>query len=225
LIVHECREYWCFRIELLLLQRLCSSAAEPRAVALASGMEARNEDQRRGASRSRQHGPGGRRQTAAAGPGSTGTSPLPASGALPPKQKGRLCRSEAKASRQSRDQLKRHPQDGQHSAALAGPGTECLRRATQYRARERHNSDTTTSPPDLFTSSTTSQLRMADFVGIPSSISILRRLRPPEMKPHTLTAISELNSTGAVLATVHTALRRLATPIAIDPAARESWAD
>jgi hypothetical protein len=29
LIVHECREYWCFRVELLLLQRLCSSAAEP----------------------------------------------------------------------------------------------------------------------------------------------------------------------------------------------------
>ena len=32
-------------------------------------------------------------------------------------EKGRLCRSEAKASRQSRDRLKRHPQEGQHSAA------------------------------------------------------------------------------------------------------------
>src|SRR5712672_634340 len=32
-------------------------------------------------------------------------------------EKGRLCRSEAKASRQSRDRLNRHPQEGQHSAA------------------------------------------------------------------------------------------------------------
>src|SRR6266699_6914261 len=34
-----------------------------------------------------------------------------------PNKKGRLCRSEAEASRQSRDRLKRHPQEGQHSAA------------------------------------------------------------------------------------------------------------
>jgi hypothetical protein len=36
---------------------------------------------------------------------------------LTPKQKGRLRRSEAKVSRQSQDRLKRHPQEGQHSAA------------------------------------------------------------------------------------------------------------
>jgi hypothetical protein len=29
LIVHERREYWCFRVELFLLQHLCSSAAKP----------------------------------------------------------------------------------------------------------------------------------------------------------------------------------------------------
>jgi hypothetical protein len=37
---------------------------------------------------------------------------------LAPKQKGRLRRSEAKVSRQSRDRLKRHPQEGQHRAAV-----------------------------------------------------------------------------------------------------------
>jgi hypothetical protein len=36
---------------------------------------------------------------------------------LGPNRKGRLCRSEAEASRQSRDRLRRHPQEGQHSAA------------------------------------------------------------------------------------------------------------
>ena len=72
-----------------------------------------------GLQRSRQPGLGGRRQRAAPGPGSTGTSTLPAQGRSPehPNKKGRLCRSEAKASRQSRDRLKRHPQEGQHSAA------------------------------------------------------------------------------------------------------------
>ena len=52
-----------------------------------------------------------------------------------PNKKGRLCRSEAKASRQSRDRLKRHPQEGQHSAASwrdPGPSAsgERLNRAT-----------------------------------------------------------------------------------------------
>jgi hypothetical protein len=55
------------------------------------------------------------------------------------KEKGRLCRSEAEASRQSRDRLKRHPQEGQHSAASwrdPGPSAsgERLNRAITCRA-------------------------------------------------------------------------------------------
>src|SRR6266702_6791133 len=48
-----------------------------------------------------------------------GLHPCPREGGAisDPNKKGRLCRSEAKASRQSRDRLKRHPQEGQHSAA------------------------------------------------------------------------------------------------------------
>src|SRR5712671_3812708 len=48
-----------------------------------------------------------------------GLHPCPREGGALSSQteKGRLCRSEAKASRQSRDRLKRHPQEGQHSAA------------------------------------------------------------------------------------------------------------
>jgi hypothetical protein len=69
-----------------------------------------------GLQRSRQPGSGGRLQIAPAVPG---LHPCPReSGALSTQtEKGRLCRSEAKASRQSRDRLKRHPQEGQHSAA------------------------------------------------------------------------------------------------------------
>ena len=92
-----------------------------RAVALASGMEARKgEDQRSGASaqptaRSRRETPDRRRPI----PDLPGLHPCPRDGGALSSQteKGRLCRSEAKASRQSRDRLKRHPQEGQHSAA------------------------------------------------------------------------------------------------------------
>jgi hypothetical protein len=54
-----------------------------------------------------------------------GLHPCPREGGALSSQieKGRLCRSEAEASRQSRDRLKRHPQEGQHSAASWGdPG-------------------------------------------------------------------------------------------------------
>jgi hypothetical protein len=52
-------------------------------------------------------------------PDPPGLHPCPRDGGAlcPQTEKGRLCRSEAKASRRSRDRLKRHPQEGQHSAA------------------------------------------------------------------------------------------------------------
>jgi hypothetical protein len=103
---------------------------------------------------------------------SAADSPVPAGDARPPRpvpdppglhrcprdggalssqtEKGRLRRSEAKASRQSRDRLKRHPQEGQHSAASwrdPGPsasgerhsiarGIEADRRAPLWREEE-----------------------------------------------------------------------------------------
>lgn len=59
---------------------------------------------------------------------------------LAPKQKGRLRRSEAKASRQSRDRSKRHPQEGQHSAAAwrdPGPSASGERHVSARRDRSR----------------------------------------------------------------------------------------
>jgi len=121
----------------LTLNSRCRRIASP-AVAPASGMEARRgEDQRSGAQRSRQPGPAGRRQTARPSPESSGTHPCPREGGALSTQtkKGRLCRSEAKASRLSRDRLKMHPQEGQHSAAsLRDPGPSASASDT-YRAR------------------------------------------------------------------------------------------
>jgi hypothetical protein len=52
-------------------------------------------------------------------PDCPGLHPCPREGGAisAPNKRGRLCRSEAKASRQSRDRSKRHPQEGQHRAA------------------------------------------------------------------------------------------------------------